>query len=72
MQATANGFAFMGSMNQTKEDKDKHGMVQDYHILPQLFTFERQVATIETEERMKKEAVMTRGNSNVVRMITGG
>ena len=73
IQATANGFALMGAMNQDKDSREKHGSVQDYHILPQLFTFERRVAIeeIEKEYEEKKLERATVENSGYMRMLSG-
>ena len=71
VQTSANGFAFMGSMNQSKEDKEKHGVVRDYHILPNLLTLDRHIAISEVDEQEKEEKMETNQNSAVIRMITG-
>lgn len=72
VQASANGFALNVAMNQTKEDKQAHGMIQDYHILPELLTFPRRVAMIEAEKEIKEEKkkeVLTKDNSFMVNLM---
>ena len=72
VQSTANGFAMNVAMNQDKKSREEHGMVQDYHILPQLLTHHRKVAIIEVEKEEKENAVITKKNSNVVNMMLQG
>ena len=69
VQTSANGFAFMGSMNQDKKSRDQFGMVQDYQILPDLLTLPRKFALM---NQKKQEKTYTQKNSGSVSMMLEG
>ena len=69
VQASANGAALNLAMNQDKAARERDGMVQDYHILPQLLTFDRKVAIMEVNKEWEENKRLTKENSNVVNMI---
>ena len=67
VQGSANGFAMMGAANQDRASREKDGLIQDYHILPDLLTLARRKGILEARKEDKK--VLTKQNSNVINMI---
>ena len=70
VQTNANGFAIGIGMNQTEQDKERHGSVKDYHINNALLTKPRKVAILRTEEEEKEKRV-TVENCGYMRLRRG-
>lgn len=75
VQLNANGFAANVSMNQDEKSRAEVGLIQDYHMLPELLTMPRKVAIVEVEkqeEEEKKNAVLTKNNNFLVNLMLDG